>query len=204
MSSYVAIANQAAIIIGTAARLTAPGDDNSLGRAVASVWDMERQAALRDGAWNFAIRRANLAALPEKPAHGFEHQFQLPADCLRLIEVHELWRDHYQLEGRRILSDEAGPLKLRYLADIEEPTQFDPLFVNAFALRIAIAIGQRIAGSAFDEASAWEKYRAALSAARRADAMENPPIEQAEVDWVTSRFFGGGDVDMLNRGRRFT
>lgn len=190
MTSYVAIANLAATTIGTAARLTTPGDDTTLGRAVASVWEIEREAALRDGAWNFAMRRASLAALSEAPAHQFAAKFQLPADCIRLIEIYELRRDEWQLEGRAINADHTGALKIRYLANITEPAEFDPLFAKAFALRIACAIGNRIAGSTFKEELNWEKYRQALAEARRVDAMENPPIEQAESSWVESRWQG--------------
>ncbi|MEM8725014.1 MAG: hypothetical protein AAGE86_05775 [Pseudomonadota bacterium] len=190
MSSYVEIANAAATTVGTAARLTAPGDDTVLGRAVASVWDIERLAALRDGAWNFAMRRANLPALAEAPKHGFTTRFQLPADCLRLIEIYDLHRDHWQLEGRAINADMSGPLRIRYLADIEEPAEFDPTFAKAFSLRLASAIGNRIAGSAFKEELTLEKYRKALADARMVDAIENPSIEQAESSWIEARWYG--------------
>lgn len=190
MSSYVAIANLAATTIGTAARLTTPGDDTTLGRAVASVWEIERQAALRDGAWNFAMRRANLPQLAEAPVNGFSARFELPADCIRLIEIYELRRDEWQVEARAINADTTGPLKIRYLADIAEPAEFDPLFAKAFALRIACAIGNRIAGSSFKEELNWEKYRQALAEARRVDAMENPPIQQAESSWIENRWLG--------------
>lgn len=201
MSSYVSIANHAATIIGTAARLTAPSDDTSLGRAVASVWEIERKAALRDGAWNFAIRRADLPALAKPPLHGFTAQFELPADCLRIIEIYDLRRDRWQVEGRAILADSLGPLRVRYLRDVTEPSEFDPLFAHAFARRIAQAIGNRIAGSAFDEQTNWEKYRQALSEARRVDAIENPPIEPYESEWVTARWTGSA-TDMLNLEHR--
>lgn len=197
MSSYVAIANIAATTIGTAARLTTPEDDTTLGRAVGSVWDIERQAALRDGAWNFAMKRDSIAALDAPPAHQFAASFQLPADCLRLIEIYDLRSDQWQLEGRTINADHSGPLKIRYLANIEEPALFDPLFTKAFALRIACAIGNRIAGSSFKEELNWEKYRQALAEARRVDAMENPRIEQAESSWIESRW-QGGNTDLLH------
>lgn len=190
MSTYVAIANLAATTVGTAARLTAPGDDTTLGRAVASVWDIERQAALRDGAWNFAMKRDQLAAVNPPPVHQFQYRFELPADCLRLIEIYDLRRDQWQLEGRAINADHEGALAIRYLADITEPAAFDPLFAKAFALRIACAIGNRIAGSSFKEDLNWEKYRQALAEARRVDAMENPPIEQYESDWIAARWHG--------------
>lgn len=190
MSSYVAIANLAAITVGTAARLTTPSDNSTLGRAVASVWDIERQAALRDGAWNFAMKRVGLAALEGAPVNQFSARFQLPADCLRLIEIYDLLRDQWQVEGRTINADHEGQLVIRYIADITEPAQFDPLFAKAFALRIACAIGNRIAGSSFDEGMNWDKYKQALGEARRVDAIENPPIEQYESDWINARWRG--------------
>lgn len=199
MTSYVAIANLAATTIGTAARLTTPGDDTVLGRAVASVWEIERQAALRDGAWNFAMKRANLPSVNPPPVHQFAARFQLPPDCLRLIEVYGLARDEWQLEARAINADHQGELQIRYLADIVEPAEFDPLFTKAFALRIACQIGNRIAGSSFKEELNWEKYRQALAEARRADAMENPPIAQYESSWVQSRWQGGA-LDMTRLG----
>lgn len=197
MSSYVAIANLAATTVGTAARLTTPGDDTTLGRAVASVWEIERQAALRDGAWNFAMRRTQLASVNPPPVHQFQYRFELPADCLRLIEIYDLQRDQWQLEGRAINADHDGALNIRYLADIAEPAEFDPLFVKAFALRIACAIGNRIAGSSFREDANWEKYRQALAEARRVDAMENPPIADYESSWIEARWVGS-TPDLMN------
>lgn len=191
MSSYVAIANLAAIAVGTSARLTAPGDNTVLGRAVAAVWDISRRAALQDGSWNFAMAREKLPALKDAPKHGFERQFQLPTDCLKLVEVYGGERLHYQREGDRILADAAGSLEIRYLRDVTEPAEFDPGFAEAFALKIALVIGRRIAGSAFDKDRTYRAYRDALSAAQGSDALENPPIGQEESDWVLARLNGG-------------
>lgn len=196
MSSYVAIANRAAIAVGTSARLTAPTDDTVLGRAVAAVWDLERKAALRDGGWNFAIAREQLPQLTAAPKHGYDAQFKLPTDCLKLIEVYGSERLRYQLEGRQILADTTGPLDIRYLRDVTEPAEFDAGFAEAFALRIALAIGNKIAGSAFNKAGTFDDYRAALGSAHGSDATENPPIEHEESDWVHARFRseGGGTL----------
>lgn len=195
MSGYVEIGNAAATTVGTAARLTSPGDDTVLGRAIASVWDIERKAALRDGAWNFAMRHADLPALAEAPKSNFSAQFELPAICLRLIEIYGFHRDYWQLQGRQIHADTTGPLKIRYLADITEPAEFDPLFAKAFSLRIAMAIGNRIAGSVFKEELTLEKYRKAINQARMSDAMENPPIEQEDGSWIESRWHGSAASD---------
>lgn len=190
MSSYVAIANRAAIAVGTSARLTAPTDDTVLGRAVAAVWDLERKAALRDAGWNFAIKRDSLAKLTQAPIHGYDSQFKLPADCLKLIELFGTERLRYQLEGRNILADTEGPLDIRYLCDVTEPAEFDSSFAHSFSLRLACAIGNKIAGSAFDRANTWREYLQSLADAKGADAVENPPVDHEESDWVTARFRG--------------
>lgn len=199
--NYVEIANAAAITVGTSARLTDPGDDTTLGRAVSAVWDLERLAALRDGAWNFAMRRASLPRLAGDAHLNWSARFGLPSECLRLIEVYDIPGDRWQLEGRAIHADMTGPLRVRYLADIVEPAEFDPAFAKAFALRLACAIGNRIAGSAFKEELNWQKYRKALAEAKNSDAMENPPIDQAESAWITSRWTGGAtDLTRVDGG----
>lgn len=196
MSSYASVANRAAIAVGTSARLTAPGENTVLGRAVAAVWDLERKAALRAASWNCATKRASLPKLAAAPVHGYDGQFELPTDCLKLLEVCGTQRLRYRLEGRKILADASGPLDILYLRDVTEPAEFDPGFALAFALRIALAIGRKIAGSAFDKDRVTRDYNQALADAQSADALENPPIEQEESDWVLARFAGQGGVGM--------
>lgn len=196
MAGYVEIANRAAIAVGTSARLTDQDDNTVLGRAVANVWELERRAALRDGGWNFAMKRDSLPQLEALPKHGYDAQFQLPSDCLKLVEVCGSERLRYQVEGGKILADTDGPLEIRYLRDVSEPAEFDAAFAHAFALRIACAIGRRIAGSAFDKQSTWREYEASITAAQGADALENPSIDQEESDWVLARLQGQGGATL--------
>lgn len=196
MASYAEIANSAATIVGTAARLTLPGEDTVLGRAVAAQWDLARRAVLRDGSFNFSIARASLPALAVAPTHGWERAFQLPADCLKLIEVYGWGRAAYQLEGTKILSDAGAPLEIRYVRDVTEPAEFDGLVAEAFAQKIANAIGNKIAGSAYKEELGEERYRRKIVAAKRADALENPPIAFEESGWILARHVGGPAVDL--------
>jgi len=194
MSSYVAVANLAATKIGSEARITSPDDDRLVARTIKAVWDIERRAAIRDGAWNFAMRRAELAAesLSGGVPYPWTYSFPLPAESVRLIEVLNLSsRADYQLEGNSILCDAAGPLYIRFMVDEPEPALWDELFVEAFACRIAITIGARIAGTNFNQIAAERAYADALSRAKRVDARENPPFEQEESDWIIARMTGG-------------
>lgn len=188
MASFVDIANSAAAAIGTATRITDPNDDRTLARAIRRVWDLARRATIRDGAWNFATERHRLAELATPPPFGFAHQYQLPAGFLRLLELvnHPEYCD-YRLEGDRILCHVTGPLDIRCLVDKPEPASWDDLFAQAFAYRLAWDIGTQIAGSAFDKEKVWRQYRDALTSAKRVDALENPPIDQEESDWIHAR-----------------
>lgn len=189
MASVTQVYNLASKRVG-GPRITSPDDDRTVARAIKGVWDIERRAAIRDGSWNFAMARFRLPALTTAPAFGFTHAYKLPAECLRLIEVYGHEREDYQLEGRSILANISGPLDIRCLTDIEEPSFWDDAFAEAFAFRIALAIGDDIAGSAFDRASVERDYAVRIAASKRVDAMENPPIAMEEDDWILARVAG--------------
>lgn len=188
MAGWVEIANMAGAHVGSETRITSPTDDRTLARTIRAVWDLQRRAAIRDGSWNFATHRANLPALADAPAHGYAYQYQLPADCLRVLQIaDDMAYDNFRCEGGRLLCDVDGPLAIVCLIDKLVPEEWDALFAEAFALRIAWAIGTRIAGSAFDRDKVWRDYRAVTASAKQQDAMENPNIEREESDWITAR-----------------
>jgi hypothetical protein len=196
MATKIQVYRLAAAAVGSGTQITDPADDTTIARSITGVWDLSRRAAIREGSWNFAMRRATPAALVTPPDFGFDFQFQLPAGILRTIEVsaggRQLGAGEYQLEGGRVLCDESGPIEVRYLVDIEEPASWDDAFAQAFALKIALAIGTKIAGSAFPRDQVTRDYDVALAASKRVDAMENPPIEQEESDWILAREAGAG------------
>ena len=191
MTSYVQIANLAAELIGTDARLTSPDDDRVLARNVKAVWDLQRRSTLREGSWNFATKRDALPALNEVVAFPYSNAFRMPADNLRLLEVlNETARQGYEIEGGKILTNTVGPLYIKYIADITEPGQWDDAFADAFAKRIAATIGKRIAGSTYDIDRGWRLYKEAIGTAKSTDARENPPMAQEESSWIEARFGG--------------
>jgi len=193
VASKVQIYNLAAELIGTEARVTDPDEDRPLARNISAVWDTQRRATLRDGSWNFAIRRDALASLAGITAYPYEYAFRLPADAARLLEIlTPEARADYALEGQRILCNVAGPLYVRCVIDVTEPALWDDSFADSFARRIAFTIGTRIAGSAYNPQDGWQAYQKSLSDAKSVDARENPPLVQEESDWVLARFGRSG------------
>jgi hypothetical protein len=203
VSSQAEIANLTAVLIGDESVIVSLDDNRTLARTLKSVWDAERRATLRDGSWNFAAKRAQLAASADAVAYPFQNAFPLPADCLRLIEVFEQGLEQYtlrasqysdqnwQLEGGMVLADTDGPLFVRYVYDVPEIANWDEDAANAFAHRLAAKCGRRIAGSAFDANAAWQAYQQVLGRAKHVDAGENPPIQQEDGSWITARWGWG-------------
>jgi hypothetical protein len=198
MASNVEIANRALTKIG-ANRIISLTDNTKEGRTVNSMYAIVRDAELRARTWRFAIKRAQLAALAAAPEFGFAYQYRAPADCLRVVDVGEFYpaadmsdyvgsdTSTYAYENGVILTDEAAPLKLRYVARIEDPTLFDALFVEAFACKLAMEMAEPITQSSTKRELATREYKDAVIAAMRANAIEKPPVKLADDTFILAR-----------------
>ncbi len=198
MASVIQIANRALTKLG-AARIISLGDDNKQSRAVLSCFDDLRDDELRSHRWSFAMRRTSLAADSEAPAFGFTYAYTLPADFLRLDMVNDEFpavvmdnyigveTNDYTIEGNKILANMAAPLKLRYIARIEDPNQMDVNFREALSCRIAAELAEDLTQSNQKRELAWNEYKQAVSRAVRTNAIEKPPMMQGDNQWIMSR-----------------
>lgn len=198
MASVIQIANRALTKLG-AARIISLGDDNKQSRAVLSCFDDLRDDELRSHRWSFAMKRTSLAADSEAPAFGFTYAYTLPADFLRLDMVNDEFpavvmdnyigveTNDYTIEGNKILANMAAPLKLRYIARIEDPNQMDANFREALSCRIAAELAEDLTQSNQKRELAWNEYKQAVSRAVRTNAIEKPPMMQGDNQWIMSR-----------------
>lgn len=184
MTSKTEIANRALEILGTSPVLDI-SDNNERAKACNRAYEPVRRAELRKHRWNFAIRRRQLAADTEAPAFDFARQFTLPGDCLRFFPPRDSC--DWTPEGNKILTDDASPLPLRYVADVTDPNTFDVLFVEALAARLALDICEKITGSSTKKADAREAYAEAIAEAKRANAFEQPAMEFPVDSWLLAR-----------------
>lgn len=198
MASVIQVANRALTKLG-AARIISLSDDNKQARAVASCFDDLRDDELRAHRWQFAMKRTELAALSEAPAYGYQYQYAVPADFLRIDMVDDRYpsaiMDNYidaeylewTLEGNVILTDIGSPLKLRYIAQVTDPNSWDSNFREALASRIAMEICEDLTQSDTKKTAASRDYQRAITQAVRIGAIEKPPIMPPDNSWVISR-----------------
>lgn len=152
-------------------------EDSETARACQVLYNQTRRELLRSHRWNFAQKRAALSELADEPAFGWEHQFGIPSDCLRILEVGESEHgdnlsERFVVEGNAILTDQDS-VNLVYVYDCENPELFDPLFVEALSLRMAVKLCNSLQGTSGNADRLNAEYDQRIAPlARRIDANE--------------------------------
>lgn len=198
MASVIDVANRALTKLGSA-RITSLTDDVKAARSINSCFEDLRDDELRRNRWSFALKRTSLAALSDAPAFGYNYQYAVPVDFLRIDMVDNRFPDvvldnyigaeylDWVLEGNVILTDIDAPLKLRYIATITDPTQWDENFREALACRLAAEVAEDLTQSAPKREMAWKEYDRAIRSAVRTNAIERIPVQPPDNTWIVSR-----------------
>jgi hypothetical protein len=154
-----------------------------------------RDEVLRSHAWNFATQRATLSQLAAAPAFGWGYQYQLPTDCLRVLQLNAFEdrqiRPPYVVEQGKLLTDQ-DTANILYTARVEDANLFDPLFIKALSIKIASDIVTPLTGSRAQAAELMQEFEGMLkNLAAAQDAKEDRPKRKAawvESDLVNARF----------------
>jgi hypothetical protein len=166
-----------------------------------------RDAMLRSHPWNFAVKRATLALSTATPNHEFAYLHALPTDCLKVIRTS--WEADgatgtavygfpglmgyadtvtpYRIEGKFIACNETV-VKIEYISRITDTAQFDDLFTDVLAQRVAAEICMALTDNQSAAQSVWQIYTSKLTEARLHDAQEGTPRDVVDLSgWIMTR-----------------
>ena len=198
--SVNSIINGALDLIASNGIASLSDSSSHIGNAIKRNFDVERDSLLREYPWNFAMRRAKLAASSEAPAFRFRRAYELPAGpkpefCLRVWAVgneeNRQDSDVWEISGRRLLTDLEAPLPIRYIGRIVNPALWDPLTIKALEARLAWQAAYMASGSAALAEQMARIYQERLDAAKAIDAQEGTPEPFEDgTTWVASRLSG--------------
>lgn len=187
--SETSIANRALQRLG-AKRVESLDQNTPNARSAAAAYYPIRNRLLRQHAWNFAIKRASIAADVDATTWGSLKQYQKPNDFIRLLrdtvsgtpDVNT--RKDWQIEGNYIVTADGSPLQFRYVAKITDPALFDPLFAELLAIDMAYEMCEEITQSTAKREGLREDRKEIIAEARRINAFENEPQREPEDDWI--------------------
>lgn len=109
----------------------------------------ERDALLSQSTWHFARKRLTLAMLAEEPNDEWGFEYAMPSDCLKALRVGPPFDERIAPEPFLIFGSSVfcniGTAEMVYVARVEDPSRFPPLFAKALSYRIAASIIMPIA-----------------------------------------------------------
>lgn len=161
-------------------------------------WNFWRDAELRKHAWRFAIVRTSLTKDVIGPSWGFQSAFTLPGDCMRVVQINEIYPGvdlsdyrnsdtaEFRIEGGKILSNDST-IKLRYVTNAKPIGEWDAAFVMTFSWFVAMQLVERLTESTTKGERARRGYNEALSDARKVQAIESAPESLSDDTWVLGR-----------------
>lgn len=188
MASVVQICNVALIRCG-ADPITSLDNDVKGARLCKLMYEPTLESLLRSHPWNFANRRALLAASSTAPAFEYTYQFPLPSDYLKMQRVYYDYahRIESMADDTKVLLADEAEIYIEYTAKISDPNLMDPLFRQALSLAVATAICPALTENAKMTEGLSTQAGDMLAMARTADAQEGTPRDPESDLFVVAR-----------------
>ncbi|GHV55880.1 hypothetical protein FACS1894206_10270 [Deltaproteobacteria bacterium] len=181
--SLVGIVNTALDHIGQSP-ITSLSEANPVAEKARRLLPGTLNFVLRAHLWKFAQKRVALAKLKATPAFGYQAQFQLPTDFIRLVKCEP--DVPFTVEGRKILCD-SPRLAIVYVGHCADPSLFDDAFREALELKLAanMAYGSTASGGLAESLNT--RYLAAVREARGYDAREGEGQKFPASAWAAAK-----------------
>ena len=192
MPSETQLCNMALMKCAAKPLIASLTEDSENARLCNTFYGAVRDAMLRSHPWNCAIERKTITALSDAPDSDYDYQYQLPTNpyCLRILQVGTLRQQPiaWKVEGRRLLTNEGSP-SIVYVKRITDTNEFDPMFIDALVIKLAIKIAMPLTESAsIMDGLIKELEGISLPEARSIDGQESSVNTMQIDDWTSYRF----------------
>lgn len=177
----IEICNLALGRIGRKAAITSLSENSAEARACARVWDVTRQALLREFTWGFS-RKVELLALSTETVPGWSFLYAYPSDCLQAQRVYneagakykgeqEKW-DVITVGNNTYIACDVETACLEYTCDKPDSNDWTAQFIDCLAWKLAFELAMPLAGDANLRNSCWQLYTNAGNLAKTTNAAE--------------------------------
>ena len=126
----------------------------------------------------FRLPAAFLREAPQDPKRGSTSYLGTPSG---------LMYTDWEYEGNFLVSRDAQPIVLRFVADIYQVSQFDDMFCEGLAARMAFEGCEDITQSIGKQNACGQAYNKFMGEARTVNGIETGPTEPPVDDYITCR-----------------
>lgn len=168
--------------------ISSPSKPNE--KLFAFLYPHHKDAELRKHRWLFSLQGFTLTptGLPiVNDTDGTLYRYTMPGSAIRAVRTKDTT---WQVRGRELLDVSSTHISARFVMNVGED-QFDPLFIEALAAKLAIEACYKITQSNDKKADLKDDYRRAIDDAKRANALElgADSVEAADdkFDWLLAR-----------------
>ncbi len=190
-TSQTSIVDRALQILGYA-QVSSPQQVGSRGaKSIQRAYLPTKLAELQKHYWHFAIKRLLLPASAVPPVHTKANAFPLPGDFI-MLAPNDQYGDYppqrdWIIEGGQIISDETGPLPLRYVSSDITEAQFDALFAEALSAALAGACGEELTNSQSKVDRAFQIYDMQINEAKKRGSILMQKQRAPVSSWISAR-----------------
>jgi|SRR5882672_1796074 len=185
--SIVGICNIALTALGETP-ITALTDPVKRAILCSARYDDVRRAVLRGHPWNCARKVANITSADPAPVAGYSFAYPLPQDFMRMVEFTDDPIAAWDVVGDKLYADDGPPLAITYIFDLQDPSKFDPLLVQAIGYSLAVELAQPLTQSPTKQQAAMTMLQEKMGMARTVGSQENS-VKPWDVDiWLRSRW----------------
>lgn len=197
MATEAEIVNAALQLVRVNKRISSLSDNITESNTAEDIYYELRDRMLEMHQWNWAIKRAKLAQLSEVPAFEWDYAYELPADFIRVVTLHNndggRGTIEYKLEDNKVLTDE-DKVYLRYVSRITDPNKMSPSFRAAFSKLLASYFAVSLSNSARRSEELYDQFLTQdMPRARSIDSLQDSPEIMPESSWVTARYGESGN-----------
>lgn len=173
--------------------VSSPDDRTTQSKTCNALWDQAFRRTLACHNWSSTIKRVALDRLSTAPTTGYEYQYQLPNDCVKVIRAyrstaHDDFDFEWVTEGNALLSDES----VVYIKYVSMPTNTEGLnahITDVLIWNLAMALCFPFTGDDNRERALRQEFeQVVLPRAKAGDAMESREIEWEESPWIESLY----------------
>ena len=192
------IINRALQILGSN-RIISMDDKTNMAEEMSAAYRITLDNLIRSYNWNCCIKEGTAPLVEKKTGEVLSYVYALPADYLKLIrindiipaysgtEAHLVHDELYKIRGKLIYTKLSAPLKIEYCYRNEDVSDYDPLFCEALAYRLAMAVCEKTTQSTSKYEALKAQYKDILADALRCNALEVPAVPKQDGNWILAR-----------------